>query len=96
MANASLLKVTKNMTKMFVFTPRITLSFSIKGRQHSDTPRTSEMSQEDCSKEKEGVKDPYAAFPDNVNPETGEKGGPKGPEPTRYGDWERKGRCIDF
>ncbi|MGH7040618.1 MAG: DUF1674 domain-containing protein [Acetobacteraceae bacterium] len=25
-----------------------------------------------------------------------EVGGPKGPDPTRYGDWERKGRCIDF
>jgi hypothetical protein len=25
-----------------------------------------------------------------------EFGGPSGPEPTRYGDWERKGRCIDF
>ena len=25
-----------------------------------------------------------------------ETGGPSGPEPTRYGDWERKGRCIDF
>jgi len=25
-----------------------------------------------------------------------EIGGPKGPEPTRYGDWERRGRCIDF
>ena len=25
-----------------------------------------------------------------------EVGGPKGLEPTRYGDWERKGRCIDF
>lgn len=25
-----------------------------------------------------------------------EFGGPKGPEPTRYGDWERKGRCSDF
>ena len=25
-----------------------------------------------------------------------EVGGPPGPEPTRYGDWERKGRCIDF
>lgn len=25
-----------------------------------------------------------------------EVGGPSGPEPTRYGDWERKGRCIDF
>ncbi len=25
-----------------------------------------------------------------------EVGGPKGPEPTRYGDWEQKGRCTDF
>ena len=25
-----------------------------------------------------------------------EIGGPKGPEPTRYGDWEKKGRCSDF
>ena len=25
-----------------------------------------------------------------------ERGGPKGPEPTRYGDWEAKGRCTDF
>jgi hypothetical protein len=25
-----------------------------------------------------------------------EIGGPGGPEPTRYGDWEVKGRCIDF
>ena len=27
---------------------------------------------------------------------TGEEGGPKGPEPTRYGDWERKGLAVDF
>ena len=41
---------------------------------------------------------------DRVNPEplreiagtVREIGGPKGPEPTRYGDWEKKGRCIDF
>ncbi len=25
-----------------------------------------------------------------------EIGGPAGPEPTRYGDWERNGRCADF
>ena len=25
-----------------------------------------------------------------------EIGGPKGPEPTRFGDWEKKGRCSDF
>ena len=31
--------------------------------------------------------------PRELPPETG---GRKGPEPTRYGDWEYKGRCIDF
>lgn len=25
-----------------------------------------------------------------------EVGGPKGEEPTRYGDWERGGRAVDF
>ena len=25
-----------------------------------------------------------------------EIGGFDGPEPTRYGDWEKKGRCVDF
>jgi hypothetical protein len=25
-----------------------------------------------------------------------ELGGRSGPEPTRYGDWEMNGRCIDF
>ena len=25
-----------------------------------------------------------------------EQGGPKGPEPTRFGDWERKGLAVDF
>jgi hypothetical protein len=25
-----------------------------------------------------------------------EIGGREGPEPTRFGDWELRGRCIDF
>lgn len=28
--------------------------------------------------------------------EVREIGGRAGPEPTRYGDWEKNGRCIDF
>jgi hypothetical protein len=53
--------------------------------------------------------DPAAAGPEDsaASPETttsnvaapqkpGEIGGPRGPEPTRYGDWESKGRCTDF
>ncbi len=30
------------------------------------------------------------------NPQPVEVGGPRGPEPTRYGDWEQAGRCTDF
>jgi hypothetical protein len=35
-----------------------------------------------------------AAAPSSERPV--EIGGPKGPEPTRYGDWEVKGRATDF
>jgi hypothetical protein len=37
---------------------------------------------------------PQAPVPPPVPPK--EIGGAKGPEPTRYGDWEHKGRCTDF
>jgi hypothetical protein len=36
---------------------------------------------------------PAAAAP---KPMPTEIGGPAGPEPTRFGDWERKGRVSDF
>ena len=31
-----------------------------------------------------------------AEPRPPEQGGPAGPEPTRYGDWERKGVAVDF
>ncbi len=33
---------------------------------------------------------------DHKNNATKEYGGPKGSEPTRFGDWERKGIASDF
>jgi hypothetical protein len=33
--------------------------------------------------------DPHAKKPREI-------GGRPGPDPTRYGDWEKNGRCIDF
>ena len=36
---------------------------------------------------------PKKAVDDEMPPEVN---GPKGLEPTRYGDWEQKGRCTDF
>ena len=32
----------------------------------------------------------------NLKIQEKEVGGVKGPEPTRYGDWEKNGRCSDF
>ncbi|KAI9599508.1 hypothetical protein BDF19DRAFT_428951 [Syncephalis fuscata] len=47
-------------------------------------------SQDDASAEKKDDGE------DIVNEATGEVGGPKGAEPTRFGDWERNGRVYDF
>ncbi len=50
---------------------------------------------------------PEATIPDSAKPDSGatepdakdaprEIGGRGGPDPTRYGDWEKAGRCVDF
>jgi hypothetical protein len=47
---------------------------------------------------------PEEATPEPTEPKGRQKapvlppeiGGQKGPEPTRYGDWEKNGRCTDF
>ena len=45
---------------------------------------------------------PDAGTPDTAASETDTKkapreiGGREGPDPTRYGDWEKAGRCVDF
>ena len=39
---------------------------------------------------------PEPAPTDTVPPPPAEIGGRKGPEPTRFNDWEKGGRCIDF
>lgn len=31
-----------------------------------------------------------------LNKDAPEYGGQEGPDPTRYGDWEKGGRCTDF
>ncbi|QGM21927.1 DUF1674 domain-containing protein [Spiribacter sp. 2438] len=46
----------------------------------------------------EGSDAPESTSVDWQKPETwpAETGGQRGPEPTRYGDWESNGRCTDF
>jgi hypothetical protein len=46
--------------------------------------------------EKPSTKTPVPKPPETSPPRPKEIGGPTGPEPTRYGDWERNGRVSDF
>jgi hypothetical protein len=47
-------------------------------------------------RETEKPTDPKSSAHPVPPPMPKEIGGPKGPEPTRYGDWEVNGRCSDF
>lgn len=42
------------------------------------------------------TKPPQAPEPAPEAEQPVEIGGRDGPEPTRFGDWEKNGRCIDF
>lgn len=44
----------------------------------------------------ESTEEANTANPQNPEQWPREVGGVRGPEPTRYGDWERNGRCSDF
>ncbi len=55
------------------------------------------MSSKVDTQDKDSVTDQAAdSKPEQTQDKSAEYGGPKGKEPTRYGDWEKNGRCIDF
>ena len=54
---------------------------------HTETPTTGGATADPAA---------TAPVPAAPQPKPNETGGPKGLEPTRYGDWEKGGRCIDF
>lgn len=73
----------------------------------SDAPKKSSVPQKNAAEEKRIADNKAWLTPPIERVDVGlpsvdasgtpiEHGGPKGPEPTRYGDWEKKGICIDF
>ncbi len=48
-----------------------------------------------AAKGKDSAKKPSFPAPPRKHPPR-EFGGAEGPDPTRYGDWQHKGRCSDF
>ena len=76
--------------------PKLTKEERIAKTQREKTPAGKLEDEEGGVKHPYQEKEPLEPHPGGVNPKTGEIGGPRGPEPTRYGDWERKGRVTDF
>ncbi|KAK1324429.1 hypothetical protein QJS10_CPA01g02155 [Acorus calamus] len=71
------------------------------GSSPSTDPKPETPKEREGTEEKAETRDADAADEEEedgefVNKETGEVGGPRGLEPTRYGDWEKSGRCYDF
>ncbi|MGF6229391.1 hypothetical protein QFZ27_003346 [Inquilinus ginsengisoli] len=65
----------------------------IQAMSETQTPAAKPLSPEELA---ERI-DPRTGAPVEIVPQKpGEIGGPKGLEPTRYGDWDVNGRCSDF
>jgi len=54
-----------------------------------DSRRKADMAAEEAGRKARAEAEACGAKP-------AETGGPEGLEPTRYGDWEKAGRCSDF
>ena len=65
----------------------------IQSMSETNTPAAKPLSPQELA---ERI-DPRTGAPVEIVPQKpGEIGGPKGLEPTRYGDWDVNGRCSDF
>ncbi|XDZ65062.1 DUF1674 domain-containing protein [Alphaproteobacteria bacterium LSUCC0684] len=80
-------QITLKKARMLAFCPALAHILPMI-RSNPDTP--------DFQFDDEGLPPPSTPAPDPAEAEPNEHGGRKGPEPTRFGDWEKGGRCTDF
>lgn len=73
-------------------TPKPNSETLVAGFRAVATPETKTKPRPASGVERPAQLDPKAAAKDLPS----EVGGYDGPEPTRFGDWEHKGRCTDF
>ncbi|NIA71034.1 DUF1674 domain-containing protein [Pelagibius litoralis] len=72
------------------------LTASPEAAESADPKALQGKSNEDKSAAKVSAQEESAGKKPSGEKAPKELGGPSGPEPTRYGDWERKGICVDF
>jgi hypothetical protein len=68
-----------------------------KDNSSSSSTSCGTVEDDDEMEQEEMFVEPYETFEyQNIREWNGPRRGGRLPEPTRYGDWERKGRCTDF
>ena len=71
-------------------------SLAIKPAQRAADPRMSSPDSKTSENPRAPHVDAESEAPHPAPAKPVEIGGRDGPDPTRYGDWEKNGRCIDF
>ena len=74
----------------------MTVFKGFRKKSHGTDSKLSPLAAVDARVRAERKAEQIAAKASKLSPKQKESGGPKGLEPTRYGDWEKAGRCIDF
>jgi hypothetical protein len=73
---------------------------AVPGARPLISPMTETSAADETGEDKATPESGSEANPEEKKPEAKrlpkEVGGPPGPEPTRYGDWQYKGRVTDF
>jgi hypothetical protein len=67
-----------------------------KVKVESSCASVNEVDDDDEMEQEEMFVDPHESFQHRVREWGGPRRGGRFLEPTRFGDWERKGRCSDF
>jgi hypothetical protein len=62
---------------------------AVEAERREDLPPAAVRALEEADARRRAAEAPGKKQPKEI-------GGPTGPEPTRYGDWERGGRAVDF
>ena len=65
-------------------------------KNDKDSAKVTPDAKSDDSPNSDATSDAAAARASTKTDKPAEYGGQQGPEPTRYGDWEKNGRCTDF
>ena len=88
-------EIVRSVTKVLIFHFVDAFEKNLRDKAKADAEEPEAVDDDEMEQEEMFV-DPHESFAFSTREWGGPRRGGRFPEPTRYGDWERKGRCSDF